>query len=115
LRPDGQEMTDEEWNTGWVRSLALRLSGVHLDMVDESGDPLADQTVLILLNAHHEAVSFTRAEVDAETEWELGFDTAQPNEHGRAWTFGEPYELQARTLAVFVEGAADKEPTNPAQ
>src|SRR5260370_30857083 len=31
LRPDGQEMTDEEWSAGWVRCLGLMLNGETLD------------------------------------------------------------------------------------
>jgi glycogen operon protein len=104
LRPDGKEMTDEEWTNGWVRTLGMRMSGAHLDMVDDAGDPLTDRTLLVLVNAHHEAVPFARAGVDAQTVWELAFDTADVAAAGSAWPRRRRYPLQPRSLAVFVEG-----------
>jgi isoamylase len=59
LRPDGSEMTDEEWGEGWVRTLGVRFGGDALGEVDENGDLLEDDTLLLLLNAHSEAVEFT--------------------------------------------------------
>jgi isoamylase len=39
LRPDGQEMSDEEWGLGWVRCLGLMLNGETIGEVDEAGEP----------------------------------------------------------------------------
>ena len=36
LRPDGQEMTDEEWGLGWVRCLGVMLNGETMGDVDEA-------------------------------------------------------------------------------
>jgi glycogen operon protein len=108
VRSDGAEMTDEEWTGGWVRTLGLRLSGEHLDMVDENGEPIKDDTLFILMNSHHEPVSFARAAADDKTVWELAFDTARPEAEGDVWPAGKPYDLRARSLAVFVERAADE-------
>ncbi len=53
LRPDGREMTDDEWNADSARSLGVFMSGQGLDEVDERGQPLRDQNFLMLMNAHH--------------------------------------------------------------
>ena len=34
LRADGKEMTDEEWDAGWMQTLGVRLDGRGLDVVD---------------------------------------------------------------------------------
>lgn len=52
-------MTEEEWTAPWIRSLALMLNGQTLDMIDEMGQPVVDDTFLILINAHAEGVEFT--------------------------------------------------------
>ncbi len=52
LRPDGKEMTPEEWSAGWVRCIGLRLNGRTLDDVNGVGEPIRDDTFLILLNPH---------------------------------------------------------------
>ena len=56
---DGHEMTEEEWNSGWIRSIAVLFNGETLDCVDETGQPLTDDTFLILINSYHDAVAFT--------------------------------------------------------
>ena len=54
LRPDGKEMTDDDWAQGYVRCLGVRLAGDAMDEKDSKGRPLQDETFLVLLNAHHE-------------------------------------------------------------
>ena len=44
-RDDGQEMTQEQWNTGWMRSLAVMFNGTTLDDADEMGEPLQRRLV----------------------------------------------------------------------
>ena len=58
LRPDGNEMTPEEWHAGWVRCIGLRLNGRTLDDVNGVGEPIRDETFLILLNPHTEPIRF---------------------------------------------------------
>jgi isoamylase len=75
LRPDGREMTDREWDAGWVRTLGVRLAGDALGEVDEDGELLQDDTLLLLLNAHHEPVDFTLPG-EPGIIWEVLVDTA---------------------------------------
>jgi len=58
-RADGQEMTEEQWKTGWMRSLAVMFNGSTLDDADEMGEPLTDDSFLILLNSYGEKVTYT--------------------------------------------------------
>jgi len=102
LRPDGQEMTDDEWNTGWVRSLALRLSGEFLDLVDDSGERRLDDTLLILLNASELRLPFLLPVQDHRLRWERAFDTADPAADAFEWTGEGAYELEARSMTVFL-------------
>jgi len=62
FRPDGQEMTDQDWNNGYARVLGVRLAGDAIAEVDEQGNAIVDDTLLLLLNAHHEPLSFTLPE-----------------------------------------------------
>jgi isoamylase len=74
LRPDGQEMTDDEWNAGWVRTLGVRFGGDALGEVDENGDLREDDTLLLLLNAHTEAVE-VRLPGEPGMVWDVLVDT----------------------------------------
>jgi isoamylase len=76
LRPDAREMTDREWEVGWTRTLAVMLGGDALGEVDTEGRLLKDDTLLILMNAHTDAVAF-RLPGSQHDEWEQVVDTAR--------------------------------------
>src|SRR5579884_872967 len=77
LRPDGQEMADDEWGQGWVRCLGLMLNGETLGQVDENGEPVVDESYLILLNCHHEPIDFYLPAAPHDGEWEVLINTNQ--------------------------------------
>ena len=74
--PSGQEMTDESWSAGFVKCLGVRWAGDLIDELDEKGEPVIGDTLLILLNAHHETITFTLPPHGAAACWELLFQTA---------------------------------------
>jgi glycogen operon protein len=78
VRPDGQEMTDEEWSLGWVRCLGVMLNGQTIGEVDEAGEPIMDDTFLILLNCHHEPIKFFVPKPPDAEKWEIIVDTNDP-------------------------------------
>ena len=97
MEPTGEEMTDEAWDEGYVKCLGVRLAGDLISDVDERGEPITGETLLMLLNAHWESLPFT-LEHGRRT---LGGDP----QHGRSGaepTFhkhGEEYELADRSMA----------------
>jgi isoamylase len=101
--PNGHEMTDEEWHAESVRYLGVRLAGDAIDDLDELGERIVGDTLLILLNAHHEAVPFVLPAHKKETRWELALDTANGKTgKGRHLARGgRAYDLRGRSLAVF--------------
>src|SRR5207249_2305829 len=50
----GQDMPDDAWNAGFVKCLGVRMAGDLVGDVDERGEPIRGDTLLVLLNAHHE-------------------------------------------------------------
>lgn len=105
VRPDGEEMTDEEWNAGWVRCLGVILNGETLDHVDEKGDKIIDDTFLIMLNCHHEPIKFYVPRGPQGTCWEVVLDTNRPDltPCSEKAQCGQPYELVRQSLAVMRE------------
>ncbi len=51
LKPEGEEMTDEEWSQGHARCLGAHLSGRGLSERDEYGVPVEDDDLMLLFNA----------------------------------------------------------------
>jgi isoamylase len=108
FRPDGQEMTDEEWNLGWVRSLGMILNGQTIGEVDESGEPIQDDTFFIMLNCHHEPIQFYVPSPPDSDRWEIVIDTNNPglSADSRFTEPGGPVELVPLSLVVCREPRA---------
>jgi glycogen operon protein len=102
LRPDGQEMTDEEWGLGWVRCLGMMLNGETIREVDEGGEPIQDDTFLILLNCHHEPIQFFVPKPPGADHWEIVIDTNDPalDANCRFAETGTAIELAPLSLVV---------------
>ncbi|MGH7256114.1 MAG: glycogen debranching protein GlgX, partial [Nitrospirales bacterium] len=104
VRPDGKEMSDEDWSKGYVRSLGMRLAGDAIEETDAMGHPIVDDTFLVLLNAHHGPISFTLPAHKRGVRWQPVLDTAEPEALKKRVTTlkgGESYDLEARSLAVL--------------
>ncbi len=104
FRPDGKEMTDEDWDAGYAKSLALRLAGDAIAERDQKGRPIIDDTLLILLNAHHTPLAFTLPAHRRGIRWHSILDTSFSGEHEKqvsAFKGGERYETEARSIAVL--------------
>jgi len=104
LSPDGNEMSDDEWNKSFARCLGVYLSGEVLNERDDRGCAIADDNFLLLFNADHEEIRFTIAKYDLDTEWEVLLDTdfgnGLPSE--RRLQAGTIYPLQGRSVAMLV-------------
>jgi isoamylase len=102
LRADGEEMTDEDWAAGWQRTLGLRLGDV-LGEVDERGRLVTDDALLLLLNAHHEPVSFRLPADEAGTRWAVVVDTSACgcSEPGRVRAPTDALDLAPRSVALL--------------
>ncbi|MCL5742584.1 MAG: glycogen debranching protein GlgX [Acidobacteria bacterium] len=103
LRPDGQEMTDEEWDAGWVRCLGVELSGETLEDVNENGDPIEDDTLLLLLNPHDEPIKFYLPDSHPGRRFAVIVDTMRPDLQDGSGVLrgGEPLELAPRSVALL--------------
>ena len=101
LAPDGMEMADEAWDADFVRSIGMLLSGHAIEEVDERGERITGDTLLVLLNAHTGKVPFTLPPLEADQQWQRIVDTIEERVSGRVFRPGIRYPLQGRSVAVF--------------
>ncbi len=101
LAPDGREMNDEAWNADFVRSIGMLLSGHAIEEVDERGEPITGDTLLVLLNAHSDKVPFTLPPLDADHQYQRVVDTAEERASERVFRAGARYPLQGRSVALL--------------
>jgi isoamylase len=115
LEPSGKEMTKEAWNSGFVRSLAMRLAGDAIDEVDEKGEHIKGDTLLLLFNAHHETITFTLPTEGEGKAWVCALDTARPKEKEEESHFlgGIQFDLLGRSLVVFRLAVGNQEKVKP--
>ena len=101
LAPNGQEMTDAEWNAEHVKCLGVLLSGQAIGELDESGRPIRGDSLLYLLNASSEAVPFTLPSFGVRPQWEVILDTVAEVGAGRIYSGADVYQLVEHSLVLF--------------
>ena len=101
LAPSGQEMTEAEWNANQSGCVGIRLSGDAIGEVDEDGMPIMGDTILYLMNACRNQVSFTLPSFEVCPRWQTVLDTFDDRRVGAIHAGGASYPLAAHSLAVF--------------
>ena len=103
LKPDGSEMTDEEWQQSYARCLGLFLAGEGLNEYDDHGKPIIDANFLLLLNAHHEEIAFTLPAHRQNILWTTELDTSRLTHADDTREGGQTYPLRGRSLVLLRE------------
>ncbi len=104
VRPDGQQMTPEEWHAGWVRCIGLILNGRTLDDVNAVGEPIEDESFLLLFNPHEGPIDFYMPKLHDGAAWEVCLDTSKPElPKRRVVRVSQPYELPPRSAVLLRE------------
>jgi isoamylase len=101
FEPTGNEMSDEAWNNGSVRCIGIRLAGDIINEVNERGEPITGDTLLLLINGHWEQIPFNLPYTKAEHVWETMVDTSDPDMPLRVCRGGEQYPLEGRSVALL--------------
>jgi glycogen operon protein len=102
-RADGEEMTEEEWTSPWLRSMGLLLNGQTLDTVDQMGQPLYDDSFLILFNSYHEGVEFTLPESPSKRGWESILTTNNLDDPFQSSTLNSKIIVSPRCVVLVKE------------
>ncbi|MBI3263748.1 MAG: glycogen debranching protein GlgX [Acidobacteria bacterium] len=100
--PTGKEMTDEAWSAPSIRSLGVQLAGDAVDEVDARGHRVVDDTLVVLLNADAEPVTFVLPPHQPDQYWEKCLDTNERLPHPEPLLRGgQRFALQPHSLAIF--------------
>jgi isoamylase len=98
---DGNHLNDQAWNGTSMRCLGLYLDGDMIGEADSHGDPVHGESILLLLNSHHEQVQFQLPSITEGTTWTPLLDTNALPEGTDELAPGTPYRLEGRSLAVL--------------
>ncbi|MFE1755892.1 glycogen debranching protein GlgX [Streptomyces anandii] len=78
LRPDGREMTDDDWRRSDAHAVMVFLNGDAIAEPDRQGRPVTDDSFLLLLNGYWEPVDFRLPGPAYGDRWTTLIDTAEP-------------------------------------
>ena len=104
LRPDGKELTGDDWLNPDLHAVGLYLSGDAIDELAADGSTITGDSLGLLLNAGTADVDFVlppfeRKELD---RWEVMTDTADPpRPKGYVHLVGEQIRLPARSVLLL--------------
>jgi glycogen operon protein len=73
--PEGVEMEDEHWDTAATGSLQVYLNGAGILVPDERGQPLLDDSFIIIFHGHHDDTDFTLPDKRWGGAWVRVLDT----------------------------------------
>jgi glycogen operon protein len=95
-------MTEEDWQKPFARSVAFLLGGDSIATPDERGEKIVGDTLLVLLNAWHEPVTYTLPEVAWGREWDVSVDTAGASDLKRDLVAARgTLSVEARSIVVL--------------
>jgi len=88
LTSEGREMSQQDWESSWLRCIGVLLSGDMPNEIDHYGEPVTGDTLLILFNSHHEPIDFTLPHTLIRSRWTLRINT----DTGFVGTEGDTFE-----------------------
>jgi isoamylase len=103
FNPGGNQMSEEEWASPFVRCIGMLLSGDTSDVLTFEGEPVRDDTFLVLVNAHYEPIPFVLPGQE-NLEWQLILDTMDPNGflvEPRKFPSGDDVDLGGRAVCLL--------------
>ncbi len=74
----GEEMTGDDWDAGFAKSLTVFLNGRAITEPDRRGGRMADESFLLLFNASEQDLDFTIPPRRYGQRWAMMLDTALP-------------------------------------
>jgi len=104
---DGNELSDEAWGQEWNKSIAVLFNGKTMDCMDEEGEPVIDDSFLIIVNAADQGVEYTLPEPPNKTPWRQVLDTENLEDPFHKTDVSEKVIMGGRTVRVYTDGVEE--------
>jgi len=108
----GATMDGQDWENTYARSLMVFLNGDAISEEDRRGEPIVDDSFLLLFNAHYEKLDFTLPAARYGAAWTTVLDTDGSSEPGTEHAAGTTLTVMSRSVVVLTrpplrDGASD--------
>ncbi len=101
FRFDGGEMGEEDWETGYARSVGVFLNGESIASTDAYGGRIVDDSFFVMFNASDIELPWTVPSGKWAREWVVELDTALVHEPGTEIPAGGSIDLAPRSMALL--------------
>ncbi|MCW2529784.1 MAG: glycogen debranching protein, partial [Pseudonocardiales bacterium] len=99
--PDGAVMTEEDWGSGFGKSVALFLNGQGIPDLDSRGQRVVDDSFMLFFNAHYDEIEFCVPGADHGSLWQPVLDTANGTDGAESVKAGAAIPVAGRSLVVL--------------
>jgi glycogen operon protein len=105
--PSGAPMSDEDWQAGFAKSLAVFLNGDAIPTRDRRGERVVDDSFYVMFNAHQDPIEFVMPEAQWGERWMIVLDThdaanhVEVEAHGRQLGAGEHVRVEAWSMILL--------------
>jgi glycogen operon protein len=100
FRPDGRRMARRDWQQPGG-PVAVFLNGDAIRSLTPQGEPIHDDSLILLFNAGHEAVEFVLPPRRFGAHWSVELTTADAVSEGREYTARQAVSVQDRSVIVL--------------
>ncbi|MET0579689.1 MAG: glycogen debranching protein GlgX, partial [Ilumatobacteraceae bacterium] len=107
FRFDGGEMTEEDWETGYAKSVGVFLNGASITTTDAYGGRIVDDSFFVMFNASDIDLPWTVPGGSWARQWVVELDTDLAHEPGLELESGSVVDLVARSMMVLRAVAPD--------
>lgn len=102
FQPDGSEMTEENWNQDFAKSLAVYLNGKGIRSVGPKGEKIIDDSFYVVFNAHYDSLEFKLPPIKYGLSWTRVLDTSHDvMEDSGVFTNDESVNIEGRSVVIF--------------
>jgi isoamylase len=102
---DGNQVSDEVWNTEWNRSVSILLNGQTLQVTDEDGKQVVDDSFLLIVNAAQDGVEYILPPSPSRRPWCQVIDTENIEDPFAHAEVEEKIIVGGRALKLFSDGS----------
>ena len=105
---DGNELSDEVWGQSGAKSVCVMFNGKTLDMMDDDGERVIDDSFLIVVNASDNGVEYSLPETPGKTPWRQVLDTENLDNPFCETQIGEKVIVGGRSIRVYSDEPEQK-------
>ncbi|MBP0021659.1 MAG: glycogen debranching protein GlgX [Cyanobacteria bacterium SBLK] len=100
---NGEEMTEEQWQQEYIKTISIFLNGEELDAPSETGKRIIGNSFFLCFNTYHEPIDFLLPEDLQQWQWQVLIDTTKAHfiHDGKIYQKDDELPVTERSIVVL--------------